>query len=114
GSVSSRPEGVNSFGDLDVPVLQGIFCSSSENVWSANIAGLSPRDIAMNVALPEFDGRIITRAVSFKNTLAHDAALQTSVIRYQPREDRVDHVADLARRWARLRRISAEHKRVAI
>src|SRR5262249_23557991 len=26
---------------LDVPVLQAIFCSSSENVWAANIAGLS-------------------------------------------------------------------------
>ena len=86
-----------------MPVLQAIFCSSSENVWAANIAGLSPRDVAMNVALPEFDGRIITTAVSFKNTLAHDAALQTDVVRYQPRQDRVEHVADLARNWARLR-----------
>src|SRR5205085_4777548 len=57
--------------DLDVPVLQAIFCSSSENVWAANIAGLSPRDVAMNVALPEFDGRLITTAASFKNTLTH-------------------------------------------
>src|SRR5207245_4659701 len=88
---------------LDVPVLQAIFCSSSENVWAANIAGLAPRDIAMNIALPEFDGRIITTAVSFKSTSAHDPALQTDVIRYQPRADRVDHVADLASNWSRLR-----------
>src|SRR6202011_2897570 len=79
--------------ELDVPLLQAIFCSSSENVWAANIAGLTPRDIAMNVALPEFDGRVITTAVSFKNTLAHDPALQTEIVRYQPRQDRVDHVA---------------------
>src|SRR5207302_2062862 len=39
-------------GDLDVPVLQAIFCSSSENVWAANVAGLPPRAIAMNVPLP--------------------------------------------------------------
>src|SRR5208337_979019 len=79
-----------SLAELDVPVLQAIFCSSSENVWSANIAGLTPRDVAMNVALPEFDGRIITTAVSFKNTQAHDQALQTEVVRDQPRADRIE------------------------
>jgi cobaltochelatase CobN len=99
---------------LDVPLLQAIFCSSSENVWAANIAGLSPRDLAMNVALPEFDGRIITTAVSFKNTLAHDPALQTEVVRYQPRGDRIDHVADLARNWARLRHTLNAGKKIAI
>ncbi|MBL8793260.1 MAG: cobaltochelatase subunit CobN [Planctomycetia bacterium] len=97
-----------------VPVLQAIFCSSSENVWAANIAGLSPRDIAMNVALPEFDGRIITTAVSFKNTLMHDAVLQTDLVRYQPRLDRIDHVADLARHWTRLKHTANAEKRVAI
>src|SRR5207302_2713682 len=98
----------------DTPVLQAIFCASSENVWAANVAGLSPRDVAMNVALPEFDGRIITTAVSFKNTLAHDPALQTEVMRYQPRADRVEHVADLARNWARLRHTPNGDKRIAV
>jgi cobaltochelatase CobN len=100
--------------DLDVPVLQAIFCSSSENVWAANVAGLAPRDVAMNVALPEFDGRIIATAVSFKNTLTHDAALQTEIMRYQPRAERVAHVTDLARNWARLRSLPNREKRVAI
>jgi cobaltochelatase CobN len=99
---------------LDVPILQAIFCSSSENVWAANVAGLAPRDVAMNVALPEFDGRIITTAVSFKNTLAHDPALQTAVVRYQSRPDRVEHVADLARNWVRLRHTANASKRVAV
>jgi cobaltochelatase CobN len=99
---------------LDVPVLQAIFCSSSENVWSANIAGLSPRDIAMNVALPEFDGRIISTAISFKNTLTHDSLLQTDIVRYQPRLDRIDHVAGLARNWATLRKIPIHQKKIAI
>jgi cobaltochelatase CobN len=98
----------------DVPILQAIFCSSSENVWAANIAGLSPRDIAMNIALPEFDGRIITTAISFKNTLTHDPLLQTEVVRYEPRPDRVEHLADLAAKWARLRSLANPHKRIAI
>jgi cobaltochelatase CobN len=106
--------GVGGLASLDVPVMQAIFCSSSENVWAANIAGLSPRDLAMNVALPEFDGRLITTAVSFKNTLAHDPTLQTGVIRYQPRADRVAHVAGLASNWARLRHTPTPQKKVAI
>src|SRR5204863_7236714 len=98
---------------LDVPVLQAIFCSSSENVWSANIAGLAPRDIAMNVALPEFDGRIITTAISFKNTLTYDVSLQTDIVRYQPRPDRIHHVADLARNWTALRKVPNNQKKIA-
>ncbi len=99
---------------LDVPVLQAIFCSTSENVWSANIAGLSPRDLAMNVALPEFDGRIITTAVSFKNTRTFDSNLQTEIVGYQPRQDRVEQVADLVQRWTRLRQLPNRDKRIAI
>ena len=49
---------------LNVPVLQVIFSSGTVEQWES-MGGLSPRDVAMNVALPEVDGRIITRAVSF-------------------------------------------------
>jgi len=111
-SFSAGPQA--DFAALDVPILQAIFCSSSENVWAANVAGLSPRDVAMNVALPEFDGRIITTAVSFKNTTAHDATLQTEVVRYQPRPDRVAHVGSLARNWAKLRNKPIAEKKIAI
>lgn len=98
----------------DVPLLQVIFAGSSENVWAANPAGLTPRDLAMNVALPEFDGRIITTAVSFKQSSVYDAHLQTEVRRYQPRPDRVQQVARLAANWARLRRLPNAQKRIAI
>src|SRR5262249_15266927 len=45
---------------LDVPVLQAITCGSARWQWEASARGLTPLDTAMNVALPEFDGRIIT------------------------------------------------------
>jgi cobaltochelatase CobN len=111
-ALGTRNPAQNTF--LDIPVLQAIFSSSSENVWAANITGLAPRDIAMNIALPEFDGRIISTAVSFKNTQAHDPLLQTDVVRYEPRIDRVEHVAALACNWSRLRNMANEQKRVAI
>jgi cobaltochelatase CobN len=60
------------------------------------------------------DGRIITRAVSFKG-LSHRCELtQTEVVSYQPEPDRIAFVAELARRWCHLRSLEAADKRVAL
>jgi cobaltochelatase CobN len=99
---------------LDVPVLQAVLCTSSAAEWDANPAGLAPRDTAMNVVLPEFDGRIHTVAISFKEEGLFDARLGTAIKAYVPRDDRVDAVARLALRFARLRRTSNSEKRIAI
>ena len=56
---------------LDVPVLQAVLCTSSRAEWDASDAGLTPRDTAMNVVLPEFDGRINTVAISFKEEVGN-------------------------------------------
>ena len=45
---------------LDVPVLQGLCLTSSRAQWEASNAALAPIDAAMQVAIPEFDGRVIT------------------------------------------------------
>ena len=57
---------------LDVPVLQGLCLTTSRAAWSASDAGLSPMDAAMQVAIPEFDGRIVTVPFSFKEIEAGD------------------------------------------
>ena len=57
---------VNVFTALGVPVIQAICSGSARWQWETSQRGLSPLDTAMNVALPEFDGRIITVPVSFK------------------------------------------------
>src|SRR5439155_21582032 len=51
---------------LDVPVLQAIVSTSTSEQWAESASGLSPIDTAMNVAMPEFDGRIIGVPISFK------------------------------------------------
>ncbi|MEB3219321.1 MAG: cobaltochelatase subunit CobN [Nostocales cyanobacterium 94392] len=99
---------------LDVPVLQVILSSSSIEQWESSSGGLSPRDIAMNVALPEVDGRIISRAVSFKTVQNNNSALQTDVIVYQPVASRIKFVTDLASNWVKLRSKSPEQRRVAL
>lgn len=99
---------------LNVPVLQVILSSGAVEVWESQSQGLSPRDLAMNVALPEVDGRIITRAVSFKAVQARNPALETDVVVYQPRFDRIDFVADLAARWVKLRTSPPSARRIAV
>ncbi len=95
-------------------VLQVVFAGSSEKSWRDGTRGLGARDIAMNVALPEIDGRVMTRAVSFKDAARRDALTETDVVRYRPVADRVAFVCDLAAGWARLRRKPAAERRVAV
>jgi len=99
---------------LDVPVLQVILSSGTEEQWRAGFQGLSPRDLAMNVALPEVDGRIISRAISFKSVQTQDNNIETPVVVYQPVRDRIEFVADLAKNWAKLRQTPPEKRRVAL
>ena len=56
----------------DCPILQVVFAGGDKAGWRAGTRGLGARDLAMNVALPEIDGRILTRAVSFKAPLGRD------------------------------------------
>jgi cobaltochelatase CobN len=99
---------------LDVPVLQAVLCTSSLAEWEASSAGLTPRDTAMNVVLPEFDGRINTVAISFKESARLDDRLRTEIKAYVPKPDRIDYVARLALNLARLRATPNAEKRVAI
>jgi len=99
---------------LDVPVLQAVLCSSTLAEWEASPAGLTPRDTAMNVVLPEFDGRINTVAISFKEEGEFDEAIGSAVKRYVPKADRVDYVARLALNFAGLRRTAPSDKKLAI
>ena len=88
----------------DCPVLQVIFAGGDRAAWAGGARGLDPRDIAMNVALPEVDGRIVSRAVSFKAAPRRDALTEADLAPYEPVADRIAFVADLARNWTRLRR----------
>lgn len=98
----------------DAPVLQLILSGGNESTWRDDPQGLQPRDIAMHVALPEVDGRIITRAISFKGLDYHCAHTQTDVVHYQPHIERCDFVVELARRWCRLQSLSNHEKKLAL
>lgn len=96
------------------PVFQVVLSGSGFEAWENGTAGLSARDLAMNVALPEVDGRVLTRAVSFKGEAFFDDATECPIATYQAQGDRVAFVAELAANWARLRRTAPAQKRTAL
>jgi len=102
------------FREADCPVLQIILSGGDRASWESGMRGLSPRDLAMNVALPEVDGRLISRAISFKESAAFDSETEIAVVKHQPIADRVGFVAEMAYRWALLRQTPTAERRVAI
>jgi cobaltochelatase CobN len=98
----------------DAPIFQVILSSASEAAWAEGLHGLTARDIAMNVALPEVDGRILSRAISFKGEAFFDEATQCPIATYQARGDRVDFVTQLTKGWANLRRTPTADKKTAL
>src|SRR5699024_10961625 len=49
---------------LDIPILQGLCLTWGRADWQASDDGMSPLDVASQVAVPEFDSRLITVAFS--------------------------------------------------
>ena len=95
-------------------VLQAMMASSTAEDWQAMAAGLHSRDVAMQIVLPEMDGRIITRAVGFKAEAHYNARSQLSVTHHTLHPERAAFVATLARRFCDLRQTPNAEKRVAL
>ncbi len=102
---------------LDVPIIQGIVSTGTRQEWEESSLGLGPIDTAMNVALPEFDGRIITVPISFKEETASSSGKGLTaprLQRYVAAPDRMDALARLTAKWAALRLKANRDKRIAI
>ena len=93
---------------LDVPVLQGLCVTSSRADWERSDAGLAPIDAAMQVAIPEFDGRLIGVPFSFKENGSD------GVPAYVADPERAARVAGTAVAHARLRHVANVDKKLAI
>src|ERR1700722_10036118 len=98
---------------LDAPIMQVVLAGVGLDAWRASQRGLGPSDLAMHVALPEIDGRILSRAVSFKEANPRDAETEFAKIAHRPLADRVEFTTELAHRWANLRRKAPSDKRLA-
>ena len=98
----------------DAVVLQLITAGREREQWEVDPHGLAPRDLAMQVVLPEIDGRVLTRAISFKGVAWRCERTELDVVRYQPEPERMAFVAELARRWCLLRDKPNAAKRIGL
>ncbi|MFY1632060.1 cobaltochelatase subunit CobN [Solwaraspora sp. WMMB335] len=99
---------VGALAELDVPILQGLCLTGSRAGWAATDEGLSPLDAATQVAIPEFDGRLITVPFSFKEIDADGLSV------YVADPERAARVAGVAVRHATLRHVPPAAKRIAV
>ncbi|PYD63665.1 cobaltochelatase subunit CobN [Gluconacetobacter entanii] len=93
----------------DVPVIQALQPGVTQAAWRDSTRGLSQADLAMQVVLPELDGRMPGAPISFKEETA--PGLPARHVPYPPG---LEIVAARAEGWARLSHLSPAARRVAI
>ena len=99
---------------LGVPVVQLLISGGSKSRWQDSSVGLSQLDLAMQVALPELDGRLMAQIGAFKEVAENDQALQCAIQRYQPDPSALAWSIELVQRWIALRQTPVADKRIAL
>jgi cobaltochelatase CobN len=104
----------NPFAGTDAPVIQLLQGGRPESQWAADIQGLTAKDLAMQVVLPELDGRIGMLLVGHKHDAVWHERTQCPLSAYAPDPDGIRRAVTLARNWTALRATPREHRRVAL
>ena len=113
-SIGRMDERVSFLESLNCPVLQVIASNENREAWMENPRGLNPSNVAMSVALPETDGRVLSTVVGFKEVSQNHRELEYQAKSMVSDPVQIRHVAQLASNWVRLRKASNAEKRVAI
>ena len=112
--LSSQPNSFKRLFAVDIPILQLVLSSSTLEDWTDYKQGLRSRDIAMQVVLPEMDGKVLTRAISFKTEAFFDQKTQISLVQYQLHTERALFVIELAKKYIQLSQTDNKNKRIAL
>ena len=112
--LSSQPNSFKRLFAVDIPILQLVLSSSTLQDWTDYKQGLRSRDIAMQVVLPEMDGKVLTRAISFKTEAFFDEKTQISLVQYQLHSERALFVIELAKKYIQLSITDNKNKRIAL
>ncbi|MGU3536915.1 cobaltochelatase subunit CobN [Methylobacterium sp. A54F] len=96
----------------DCPVLQAHTVGAPRAAWAASARGLGGADLAMQVALPEFDGRLAGFPIAFKEEAPEVAGFAER--RAAPYPEGIAALADRAAGWLRLARLPRAERRLAV
>jgi len=102
------------FDALDVPVIQLVLAGCGEPAWRDSPRGLPPVDLAMQVALPELDGRLHGPVIAFKDGGSRHEPSQCRIVRWQASASGIARAAAQAAAWLRLRDTPPRDRRVAL
>ncbi|MCS3901188.1 cobaltochelatase subunit CobN [Methanococcus voltae] len=99
--------------NLNVPIIQANVLLNGYKEWKDSIAGLSPIDLVIGVAMPEFDGCIIHFPVSSSEKMGYNT-LNTEIKKYIPIKDRVNKIVDMTLKYSVLNKKPNCDKKIAI
>jgi len=99
---------------LKVPVIKAILTVNSFEEWRDTFQGLNIIEIPSSIAMPEFDGILITVPVAAMKFSETDPQTGTKIIKYEPIPERVSKLVRLSLNWAKLRCVPNKEKKVAI
>jgi cobaltochelatase CobN len=102
------------FKQLGVPVIKAIATYNTFEEWRDSMLGLGFSEVAWNVAMPEFDGLLITVPIAAKWLSETDPLTGAKITSYKPIPERLDKLVRLSLNWAKLKHIPNQEKKVAI
>jgi cobaltochelatase CobN len=111
---SARGESGSPLDAAGAPVLQLILPGSTEAAWNAAPRGLTQADLAMQVVLPELDGRLLTGAISFKEQEPETDGLDFSRRTHRPFAAGIALASSRVIGWARLAATPRTQRRVML
>src|SRR5690606_19837456 len=91
---------LNPFAGIDAPVIQLVQGGRPEAAWRDDPQGLTAKDLAMQVVLPELDGRLGAILVGHKDDAVWHARTECPLSSYASDADGIRHAVQLAANWA--------------
>lgn len=99
------------FAGWDVPALQVMATRLTIEDYVKKPQGMDSMSLSTNIFQPELDGQIITVPCAATKMLTEEGVTRKV---FEPIPDRVKRVCELAVNWAKLRRMPAAEKKIAI
>ena len=109
-----KPQEAHLVGELGIPVLHAMELYADYETWSGTAQGVTPLDVCISFAQPEFDGYISSVPVATREREEMASVKGVLVPRLKPIPDRIAKVVRMARNWSALGVKPNREKRVAI